>query len=41
MRMQGCYTSDPEALAEYPRAGIQVERIGDLVALDRSAFTPN
>ena len=30
-----------KALAEYPRADIQVERIAYLAMLDRAAFTPN
>jgi hypothetical protein len=35
---QGHYATDPKALATYPPADVQVERIGDLVALDRAAF---
>ncbi len=38
---QGHYANDPKALAIYPPADVQVERIGDLVKLDRAAFAPN
>ena len=37
---QGHYANDPKALAAYPPANVALERIGDLVALDRAAFTP-
>jgi FMN phosphatase YigB (HAD superfamily) len=37
---QGHYANDPKALAAYPPADVALERIGDLVALDRAAFTP-
>ena len=35
---QGHYATDPKAVATYPPADVQVERIGDLAALDRAAF---
>ncbi len=35
---QGHYAIDPKAISTYPPADIQVERIGDLVGLDRGAF---
>jgi len=35
---QGHYATDPEILAKYPHGDIQLERIGDLVQLDRRAF---
>ena len=35
---QGHYAFDPEALAEYPPADIELARIGDLLAYDLSAF---
>jgi FMN phosphatase YigB (HAD superfamily) len=38
---QGQFANDQKALAEYPRADIQIARIGDLVTLDRAAFKPN
>jgi FMN phosphatase YigB (HAD superfamily) len=37
---QGHYANDPKALAAYPPADVALERIGDLVALDRAAFAP-
>jgi len=37
---QGHYANDPNALAAFPPADVAVERIGDLVALDRAAFAP-
>ncbi len=37
---QGHYANDPKALAANPPADIALERIGDLVALDRAAFAP-
>jgi len=38
---QGHYAQDLKALAGYPPADVTVERIGDLLALDRAAFVPN
>ena len=38
---QGHFANDQKALAQYPRADIQIERIGDLAKLDRAAFTSN
>jgi hypothetical protein len=35
---QGHYAHDAKALAEYPPADISIERIGDLLLRDRSAF---
>jgi hypothetical protein len=35
---QGHYANDPKALAANPPADVALERIGDLVALDRAAF---
>ena len=35
---QGHYANDPKALAGYPAADVTLERIGDIVALDRMAF---
>src|SRR5690242_14356013 len=35
---QGHYATDPEILAQYTHGDIQLERIGDLVQLDRRAF---
>ena len=35
---QGHYANDPKALAAYPAADVEVERIGDLMALGRAAF---
>ena len=35
---QGHYASDPEILARYPSADIQVDRIGDLLNYDLAAF---
>ena len=35
---QGHYALDPEVLKTYPPADIQIEAIGDLLRLDRSAF---
>jgi hypothetical protein len=37
---QGHYANDPKALAANPPADVALERIGDLVALDRAAFAP-
>jgi hypothetical protein len=36
---QGHYASDAKALAENPPADVAIERVGDLVALDRAALT--
>ena len=38
---QGHYAQDLKALAAYPPADVTVDRIGDLLALDPSAFMPN
>ena len=38
---QGHYAQDLKALAGYPPADVTVDRIGDLLALDRAAFAPN
>jgi transaldolase len=38
---QGHCANDPEALAAYAPADIEVERIGDLAAFDRARFGPN
>src|SRR5271165_712380 len=35
---QGHYANDPKALAAYPPADVQVDRIGDLLGLDRAAL---
>jgi hypothetical protein len=35
---QGHYANDPKALAAYPAADVEVEHIGDLIALGRAAF---
>jgi FMN phosphatase YigB (HAD superfamily) len=35
---QGHYANDPKALAAYAAADVEVERIGDLMALGRAAF---
>jgi hypothetical protein len=35
---QGRYASDPNTLAEYPAADIEVAKIGDLIGYDLSAF---
>ncbi|MGH7155607.1 MAG: HAD family hydrolase [Acetobacteraceae bacterium] len=37
---QGHYALDPAEVAKYPPADIAIERIGDLVRHDRSAFAP-
>ncbi len=37
---QGHYANDPSALADNPPADVTLERIGDLVALDRAAIAP-
>jgi hypothetical protein len=31
---QGHYALDPEALASYPRADVEIDRIADLLTLD-------
>jgi haloacid dehalogenase-like hydrolase len=38
---QGHYAQDLKALADYPPADVTVDRVGDLLALDRSAFAPD
>jgi hypothetical protein len=35
---QGHYASDAKLLAAYPPADLAVERIGDLITFERSAF---
>jgi hypothetical protein len=35
---QGHYAKDPETLKKYPSADISVERIGDLLKVDRASF---
>ena len=35
---QGHYALDPKIIAEYPAADISIERIGDMLQLERSAF---
>ena len=35
---QGHYANDPKARSTYPPADVEIERIGDLVALDRAAL---
>jgi hypothetical protein len=35
---QGHYALDPDILAEYPPADIELAKISDLLAYDRSAF---
>jgi len=35
---QGHYANDPKILANYPTADLSIERIGDLLTFDRSAF---
>ena len=35
---QGHYAHDPKILASYPPADVTIERIGDLVTLDRDAL---
>jgi FMN phosphatase YigB (HAD superfamily) len=35
---QGHYATDPDALRRYPPADVQVNRIGDLLGLDRAAL---
>lgn len=35
---QGHYAHDPDALARYPAADVQIERIGDLLGLDHAAY---
>ncbi len=37
---QGHYANDPRTLAGYPAADVTIERIGDIVALDRALFAP-
>jgi hypothetical protein len=35
---QGHYANDPKARSAYPPADVEIERIGDLLAVDRAAF---
>lgn len=35
---QGHYANDPKAHAEYPPADVAIERIGEMLSLDRAAF---
>ena len=35
---QGHYATDPRTVGRYPPADVQVERIGDLLGMDRAAF---
>jgi FMN phosphatase YigB (HAD superfamily) len=35
---QGHYANDPKARADYPAADIEIDRIGDMLALKRAAF---
>jgi hypothetical protein len=35
---QGHYALDPDILAEYPPADVELAKIGDLLACDLSAF---
>ena len=35
---QGHYANDPKERAAYPAADIEIERIGDLMTLERAAF---
>ena len=37
---QGHYANDPKALAANPPADVALERIGDLVTIDRATFAP-
>ncbi len=37
---QGHYARDPQTLATYPPADIELAKIGDLLTCDRSAFLP-
>ncbi len=37
---QGHYANDRKALAAYPPADVQVDRIGDMLGRDRDAFAP-
>lgn len=37
---QGHYANDPKVLAEYPPADISIDRIGELVGVDFSQFSP-
>lgn len=38
---QGHYANDAKNVPAYPPADIRVDRIGDLLTLDRAAFAPN
>ena len=37
---QGKYAHDAEAIATYPAADVSIGGVGDIVALDREAFSP-
>ena len=37
---QGHYAVDPSILAEYPRADLEIDKIGDLLRYDRSKLVP-
>jgi hypothetical protein len=37
---QGHYANDPKAIAMYPPADLHVDRIGDLLTVDRAALAP-
>jgi len=37
---QGHYAFDPRILAEYPRADLEIDKIGDLLRYDRSKLVP-
>ncbi|HSR78394.1 MAG TPA: HAD family hydrolase [Xanthobacteraceae bacterium] len=37
---QGHYAFDPSILAEYPRADLEIDKIGDLLGYDRSKLVP-
>ena len=37
---QGHYAFDPSILAEYPRADLEIDKIGDLLRYDRSKLVP-
>ena len=36
--LQGRYANDPKARAEHPPADVEIERIGEMLSLDRAAF---
>ena len=37
---QGHFANDPHVLQQYPPPDVAIERIGDLIALDRAALAP-